>query len=320
MVQTNQVIYIPKTAGEKAAVPIKNIMSAPYPWYLRLIRFSFSTFGPFFPKFAAKRAVKLFATPRKRANHKVSDEVMEQAEVFEFMYKGKILKGYSWGTGKLNVLLVHGWESRGTALRSFVPVLLEKGFRVVAFDAPAHGNSSGQQIDLVDFAGSIKAVINRIGGVYGIIAHSFGGAASVYALANLNQTKRLKRLVLIASPSRMLTAMEYFLQLIRAPKAVEKEFYKMVTNKVKLPLEELDVAKMYDRVDVEQVMVVHDKEDSVVPFSASERLVHHWPGVTFVVTEGFGHYELVKEREVLEAVGEMMNLSYSQVNTGGDEL
>jgi alpha-beta hydrolase superfamily lysophospholipase len=61
---------------------------------------------------------------------------MEQAEVFEFMYKGKILKGYSWGTGKRNV--VHGWESRGTALRSFVPVLLEKGFRVVAFDAPAH--------------------------------------------------------------------------------------------------------------------------------------------------------------------------------------
>ena len=142
--------------------------------------------------------------------------------------KGRILKAYEWGSGEETALLVHGWESRGTALRSFVPGLLEKGYRVVAFDAPAHGNSAGKRTNLVEFAGSIKAIINRIGGVHGIIAHSFGGASTVFALANLQQSREpLKRLVLVASPSRMLSAMEHFLKLIRAPKPVEKQFLQL---------------------------------------------------------------------------------------------
>lgn len=308
MNKSTQRIDLPKKMADQTK-KTKKIVSegtAQYPWYLKLVRFGFSTFGPFFPKVAAKQAIKLFSTPRKRAKHKVSDLVMEQAKVFEFMFKGKILKGYEWGSGDRTILLVHGWESRGTALRSFVPILLEKGFKVVTFDAPAHGNSAGKQTNLVEFGGAIKAIINQMGGVYGIVSHSLGGAATMFALSNLQQTRQLKRLVLISSPSRILPAMEGFLDLIRAPKAVEKAFYSIIKEEMKLPLAEVDMVKMMDKVSVEKVMLIHDKADKIVPFTSSEYVAKHWNDSTLVVTEGYGHYELVKVPAVLGIVQDFL--------------
>ena len=43
---------------------------------------------------------------------------------------------YSWGSGP-TVLLVHGWEGRGSQLSAFAPALVKAGFRVVAVDMPA---------------------------------------------------------------------------------------------------------------------------------------------------------------------------------------
>jgi pimeloyl-ACP methyl ester carboxylesterase len=180
--------------------------------------------------------------------------------------------------------------------------LLEKGFKVVTFDAPAHGNSAGKQTNLVEFGGAIKAIINQMGGVYGIVSHSLGGAATMFALSNLQQTQQLKRLVLIASPSRILPAMEGFLKLIRAPKAVAKAFYSIVKDGMKLPLAEMDTVKMMEKVSVEKVMLIHDKTDKIVPFTSSEYVAKHWRDSTLVVTEGYGHYELVKVPAVLNVV------------------
>src|SRR6185369_13228471 len=47
---------------------------------------------------------------------------------------------WHWGTGP-RVLLVHGWNGHAGRLSSFVQPLVEAGFGVVAFDAPAHGIS-----------------------------------------------------------------------------------------------------------------------------------------------------------------------------------
>ncbi|NUO03188.1 MAG: alpha/beta hydrolase, partial [Saprospiraceae bacterium] len=151
---------------------------------LGLVRLGFGTAGRVFPDAAARVAYRLFSTPRVRAAHSISDELLESARLFEFMYGHQVLKGYEWGKGEQVVLLVHGWESRGTALRGFVPSLIEKGYRVVTFDGPAHGNSDGKRTNIIHFAGAIRAIIRHIGGVHSIITHSFGGASTVFALSN----------------------------------------------------------------------------------------------------------------------------------------
>ncbi|MCX5747683.1 MAG: alpha/beta fold hydrolase [Proteobacteria bacterium] len=87
---------------------------------------------------------------------------------------------WRWGHGPA-VLLVHGWEGRGSQLAALVPALVAAGFSVVAFDAPGHGDSPGSQLYLTDLADCIADVSAHVGPLHAIIAHSFGAAATLLA-------------------------------------------------------------------------------------------------------------------------------------------
>ncbi|MEM8906547.1 MAG: alpha/beta hydrolase [Bacteroidota bacterium] len=272
------------------------------PSSIRLLRFAFNVLGPVFPRFAGNLVYRLFTTPQRRAKHKISDATLESARLFEFMYEGQILKGYEWGSGTQTCLLVHGWESRGTALRSFVPDLVEKGYRVVTFDAPAHGHSAGKQIDLPHFGGAIRAIIRHIGSVDTVIAHSFGGASLVYTMANMDNSIHLDRLVLIASPSRMEKMMENFARFLRIPRSVKRRFRQILENRVSRPLEEVGLSSTLPKINAKQILLVHDRYDKVVPFAEAETVLNNWESVSLVVTEGLGHFQLMKNPKLIKRV------------------
>src|SRR5262249_10337057 len=61
---------------------------------------------------------------------------------------------WHWGSGP-RVLLVHGWGGHAGRLSAFVAPLLDAGFGVVSFDAPAHGISEGRFATLPDFIRSV---------------------------------------------------------------------------------------------------------------------------------------------------------------------
>src|SRR5262249_1618913 len=96
------------------------------------------------------------------------------------------------------VLLVHGWEGRGSQLAAFVPALLDRGVRVVTFDAPGHGDATLPRASLVEHARAIETIANAFGPFHAIIGHSVGGAATLPA-TRFGLTAG--RLVLLAPPS-----------------------------------------------------------------------------------------------------------------------
>ena len=65
---------------------------------------------------------------------------LESAERQDLELEGKRLVAWSWGEGP-TVLLVHGWEGRGSQMAAFAAPLAEAGFRAVAFDAPGAASS-----------------------------------------------------------------------------------------------------------------------------------------------------------------------------------
>ena len=272
------------------------------PFLLHAVRFGFQTLGPIFPKWSAKVAYRLFSTPNMKARHKRSDTIIEKAKVFDFMYAGHLLKGYEWGAGDRVVLLVHGWESRGTALRSFVPDLVAKGFRVVAFDGPAHGNSYGKQTNLLHFGGAIRAIINYLGEVESIIAHSFGGASTVFTLSKLDNSIAVDKLVLIAVPAQLDKVIEGFAKYVSLPKGTHEEFVKILEGKVNMSLKDVDVSESKRQMKVGKTLLVHDRDDNIVPFSRSQLIAEKWDNTAFLVTEGYGHYQLVKNPVVINNI------------------
>ena len=285
---------------------INKLKPAKISFFVHLLRFGFATLGKLFPDRAARLVYQFFATPRVRAKHKVSDEILEKARLFEFLYGGKILKGYEWGNGPQNILLVHGWESRGTALRSFVPKLVERGYKVIAFDGPAHGNSDGTQTNLYHFGGAVKAILNHIGNVKGIIAHSFGGASTVYTLANLDK-RSIDKLILIGTPSKMANVISSVEQLFKLPEIVSAKFKKILEQQLNLPLEEVDVSQAFNKIKVNQSLIVHDREDAVVPFDSAKEIVKNWRNCRLLVTEGYGHNKLMKNPDVVNEVVRFIN-------------
>ena len=277
------------------------------PFLLRPIRFLFGTLGYVFPRPAARVAYRFFSTPPVRAKHKISDELLESARVFEFLYGREILKGYEWGNGNgPAILLVHGWESRGTALRTFVPPLLAQGFRVVAFDGPAHGNSGGKRTNLLHFGGAVRAILNQIGGAYGIITHSFGGASTVFALSQLDASFRVEKLVLIGVPNRMEKVLNDAMNTLNVPPPAARHFFRYIERKVNFPVHHADVSSASGRLKVNNALIVHDRQDAVVPFTEAKATFDAWDNASMLVTDGYGHYRLMKNPGLIRKVAEFI--------------
>jgi pimeloyl-ACP methyl ester carboxylesterase len=274
-----------------------------YPFYLIFVKWGFALLGRIFPKAAASFAYKIFTTPRIRAVHKRTDDVIESARLFEVLYGKIILKGYEWGRGGRTVLLVHGWESRGTALRSFVPGLVQAGFRVVAFDGPAHGNSGGKQTNLPEFAGAVRAVLNQIGPVHAIVTHSFGGSTSVFALAHLDKTIEVEKLVLVAVPASTRKVVADFAKLVSLPSAAFEMLKQILHRKLNgLHFHNTDLVESLAKARVGEVLVVHDKFDPSVAFESAEAIFEKYDHASLLVTQGHGHYHLMKHQEVIRRV------------------
>ncbi len=300
MVMTSRVEELPVSSGEPAAPAAGEYQMPKGMW---LLRAGIWLTGWVFPTAVARLAYRLFATPRYRARHRVSDELLESARIFEVMYGGQLLKAYEWGEGTRTALLVHGWESRGTGLRSFVPGLLEQGWRVVAFDGPAHGDSPGKRTNLVHFAGAVRAVIRHVGGVDAVIAHSFGGASTVFALAHSRPPIEVGRLVLIGAPASTLNVVRGVMDQFSVPRPARRKFIELMQGKLKgIPLEEVELANLAPKVRISEVLIVHDREDPVVPFSSAQTIHQSFEKARLLVPRGLGHYRLMKHPAVIERV------------------
>src|SRR4029434_9892966 len=138
------------------------------------------------PQLAARFAEHLFLSPGRYRRPAWERMALRQATPFVVPYGGMNLPAWVWGaplgrTDIPTVLLVHGWEGRGSQLAKFVSPLVERGFRVVTFDGPAHGDAPGIESSFVDLARALMAIGRVIGPSHGLIGHSVGGAAAILA-------------------------------------------------------------------------------------------------------------------------------------------
>ena len=273
------------------------------PWQMQLVRFTFQTLGRVAPKTMAQQAYKIFATPRWRAKHTRTDAIIDSAKVSDFPFNDFTVKLYDWGqVGDPIILLAHGWESRGTALRMYVKPLLEKRYRVVAYDAVGHGDSSGERNNLVTNAKTITAIVHHFQGIYGAIGHSFGCSSLVYALQYVDNTLAIEKLIFLAVPHKTKKIMEGFFKMIDAPNSMKRAFYDHIEGINGRKIEDIDAAKAFSEVKVGELLLVHDRYDDVTSLDAAENVVHQWDNARLLITEGYGHFRLAKNPDVIKRI------------------
>jgi pimeloyl-ACP methyl ester carboxylesterase len=265
------------------------------PFAVRAMRAGLRALGAVSPDAAARVAVRLFFTPRRYERPAREREVLASGTPLS-LKSG--LRATAWGQGP-TVLLVHGWEGRGTQLGAFVQPFVQAGRRVVALDGPAHGDSAGSETNLLEFAGALVAVERELGGLEAMVAHSFGSSATLLAL---DIGLHVRRLVVVAGPSSIPDVLVRFMEFLRMPAGVAERFVEHCGRKVGRRPDEMDLTGIAARVNV-PALIFHDREDPEVPYADGVALANAWPAAELRATTGLGHRRILRDPAVLrEAV------------------
>jgi pimeloyl-ACP methyl ester carboxylesterase len=199
------------------------------------------------------------------------------------------------------VVLVHGWEHRASFWRAWVQPLLTAGYRVVALDGPAHGASAGKQTTLLAFGGAVQAVLGTVGEVRAIVAHSFGAASVAGLPVRLAGGTPLPRLVLLSAPIGPRAVARRFADFLYLSNDFVARFAQYVEQATGRPADSFGVAVSGPSMGAEQVLVMHDEEDEIIPFSEGREIAAAWPGAVLHTTRGLGHNRILRDAGVVQA-------------------
>ena len=261
------------------------------------VRFSASAL--LFPEMAAALAERMFLTPPRPREAAASALDLIDARSSFLDHRGRQIAMWRWGSRDAPaVLLAHGWGGNAAQMRAFVFPLLQAGYRVVAYDQPAHGVSEGRLTALPDFADALAAVAGHHGNVQAVIGHSLGAAAAALSLGMARSSFR--KAVLVSPPADLVGYSRRFARWYWIPEAVRKAMQTAIEERYGVRWEELEVARVAPRLAA-QALVIHDRNDRMTPWTHGAEVARHWPGAQLLTTEGLGHKRILSDEGVTRA-------------------
>lgn len=225
-------------------------------------------------------------------------ELMQQAHSFDLKFNHNKIRVYEWGSGPV-ILLVHGWAGRALQLDAFVAPLLDKGFKVVAFDHKGHGESSSRFSSYPEIVRSTGVVAAHYAdSLYGVVAHSIG-ANSMFKISE-NIERELK-LVAVAPMEHFLGWLERMRMRIGIYENLFAQVVRQIESDAELKLADLCVLD-YERIKRHDVLLVHDKFDRMNKISASHEIQKNLHGTELLQTEMLGHSRILSNPDVVNRV------------------
>lgn len=252
-------------------------------------------------KKAAELALELFSTPQFRYN-KPLPKVFEESEKLEFKHYGETVTGYRWNRGgHRRVLIVHGFNSSVAKFDRYIKPLMKKGYEVLAFDAPAHGFSTGKTLNAAVFRDMIVAIHELYGPVKSYMGHSFGGLAVCLALEEIQHDEDY-HVVLIAPASESKSAIDLFFSMMKLNDSVRKEFDDLIFRLRKKPPDWYSVSRAVENLKA-KILWCHDEDDTLTPWADAKKVMdRNHSHIEFLVTKGFGHRRIYRENKVAKAI------------------
>jgi len=269
---------------------------------LKYFRAKFKILSRISARKAAEEAFKLFCTPLEKST-KPLPPVFTFAEPLHFQLNGLKVTGFRWNKGKpVKILILHGFSSSSKNFHHYVLPLMEKGYEVLAFDAPAHGNSEGKTVNAVEYSQMITNIINLYGPVNGFIAHSFGGIALSLSLENTMQDENTK-VVLIAPATETATAIDSAFTILQIKnKKVRTEFDHIIFEKSGHPTEWFSIKRAMQNIKA-AVLWIHDEDDDVTPLTDAIKIKElNLSNIRFIITKGLGHRRIYRDEKIKNEV------------------
>jgi pimeloyl-ACP methyl ester carboxylesterase len=268
---------------------------------LKYLRTKFKLLSAVSKKTAAKQAFELFCTPTTR-NRNPLPPIFVKAEIIKFSFEGFHIQGYRWNQhAKKKLLILHGFESSVINFDKYIRPLINKGYEVLAFDAPANGRSSGNKINILIYKRFIQHIIKQFGPVNAFMAHSLGGLALMICLEEM-KFKEKPKVVLIAPATETTTAIDAFFSYLELDDNLRAEFENVIAELGENPAEWYSISRVIKEIDA-SVLWLHDEDDKTTPYADAEKVKDkNYPHVTFVTTKGLGHSRIYRDPKISQQV------------------
>ncbi len=243
-------------------------------------------------------------------------EIMGEARFSRARVHGRTIAVYEWGgepdfpweqPPAKDAWLVHGWGGAAAQMTSFVRPLCAAGYRVRAFDAPAHGRSSGERTNVAEVA----EILLELGGRTGdrrpgtIIAHSLGASSALIAAA---RGLVADAFVFLAPGTSLERYPVRFARAVGVSPALGEALRHRLLAEFGEDVLEPGAAPALDRALGVPALFVHDVDDAEMPHDDSRRLAARWPGARLITTAGLGHRRILEDGPVLEEVQRFLSL------------
>lgn len=254
------------------------------------------------PTFASKKALNLFATPRKGRVTDAEIPFLGTSFQKEVLYQDLEIMTYRWPGKNKTVLLVHGWESN-TARWSFLIKELKKlDYNVVSIDAPAHGNSDGKQFNAILYSECINVVVNTYKPEV-IIGHSVGGMASIF-FQHKYQFGGLEKLAILGAPAHFEGVFERYIDMLGYNQKIKEGLDKLILKRFNQLPSYFSAAKFSESIS-SKGLIIHDKHDKIIPFDDALLYKEYYKNAELYETTGLGHG--LKGEKITKKIVEFIN-------------
>jgi pimeloyl-ACP methyl ester carboxylesterase len=276
-----------------APAPARPLSSQRTPLDVRLARLGYRLLSAAAPALAGKVATNHFLSSRPRGA-RPSAGLPLGARQFPIKDEALVRQGFLWDAKGPTVLLVHGWGADSSSLFGFVRPLVNRGFRVAAFDAPAHGTSAGKRTTMTEFVRAVGHVLDTLGGAHAVVAHSLGGIAAIAAVARRAEAGSAppRRMVLLSAPCALPTVIERWSNFLRVGPNVVARLYRELDRRNGVPPMHWNIAVLGRELAV-PVALIHDRADPMVPFDEAQKIAAALRDAQIEETVDLGHRRIL---------------------------
>lgn len=272
---------------------------------LRYYQTKFKVLSAVSKKKAARAAFDLFCTPQFQAKRPLPKNFLD-AEKISLKMQDYRVSGFRWNKGgQRKVLIVHGYNSSAASFDLYIKPLLKKDYEIVAFDAPAHGSSSGKTVNAAVYKEMIIQANEEYGPFQSYLGHSFGGLGLALALEDIPHDESY-RLVLIAPATETSTAINFFFSYLKLNGSFRREFDDFIYGIHEKPVSWYSVRRAIKNIKA-KVRWFHDEDDDITPLADAKMVMdENHAHVEFVITRGLGHRRIYRDQKVSRSAIEFL--------------
>lgn len=247
----------------------------------------------FFPSVTARMITKIMASPRVRPLKEFEEEVLEKAHKERVPYLQFEVQRYSWGNpSHPKALMIHGWEGRAGNFGALVETLIQKGYHVIAYDAPAHGKSSRGKVSMFQVLSFVSEMI----GVHQpeiLISHSFGSVCAAFSLMD-HPDLLIRQWFMVTTPNNFKDRINDMAQKFGLTRSTKNQLVKLLAKDTPVSMDEMNMKYVGERIsNLQEGIIVHSVSDKILPISNARKAQQALPNTEMIELEGLGHYAIL---------------------------